>query len=104
MNGSVDFLRKDFSDIVNHDMVHGIMKTATVRDLRTRFPVIQGWLAEGEQIAITKSGRRIAILTKAAPEPEKTLRSVFAKRFGTPLARPERTTRLTQTLIEDRGS
>ena len=27
----------------------------------------------------------------------------FAKRFGTPLARPKKTTNLTQTLIEDRG-
>lgn len=31
------------------------MKTATVRDLRLHFPTVEGWLAEGEPVAITKS-------------------------------------------------
>jgi len=79
------------------------MKTATVRDLRTRFPVVQGWLAEGESVSITKSGKRIAMLTKADPIPEESPRSAFAKRFGALLAPPKKTTNITQTLIEDRG-
>lgn len=84
-------------------MIHALMKTATVRDLRTRFPEVEGWLAEGEPVAITKSGKRIAMLTKADPLPEESPRSAFAKRFGTPLARSGKTTNITQTLIEDRG-
>ena len=88
---------------VNHDMIHILMKTATVRDLRTRFPVVEGWLAEGESVAITKSGKRIAMLTKADPVPEVSPHSAFAKRFGTPLPRPRKPTNIAQTLIEDRG-
>ena len=84
-------------------MFHTAMKTASVRDLRLHFPIVEGWLAEGEPVAITKSGKRIAMLTKAGPVPEKSPRSAFAKRFGTALNRPKKTTNLTQTLIEDRG-
>lgn len=84
-------------------MIHIIMKTATVRDLRTRFPAVEGWLAEGESVAITKSGKRIAMLTKADPIPEESPRSAFAKRFGPPLIRPKKMTNIAQTLIEDRG-
>ena len=84
-------------------MIHMLMKTATVRDLRTRFPVVEGWLAEGESVAITKSGKRIAMLTKADPVSEVSPRSAFAKRFGTPLPRPRKPTKIAQTLIEDRG-
>jgi antitoxin (DNA-binding transcriptional repressor) of toxin-antitoxin stability system len=79
------------------------MKTATVRDLRTRFPVVEGWLAEGEQVAITKSGKRIAMLVSAEPIPEESPRVAFAKRFGTPLAPPRKATHIAQTLMEDRG-
>jgi antitoxin (DNA-binding transcriptional repressor) of toxin-antitoxin stability system len=84
-------------------MFHTAMKTASVRDLRLHFPIVEGWLAEGEPVAITKSGKRIAMLTKVGPVPEKSPRSAFAKRFGTALGRPKKTTSLTQTLIEDRG-
>lgn len=84
-------------------MIHSIMKTATVRDLRTRFPVIQGWLAEGEEVAITKSGKRIAILTKAPPTKQESPRSAFARRFGTAIARSKKTTNIAQVLIDDRG-
>ena len=77
------------------------MKTASVRDLRLHFPVVEGWLAEGESVVITKSGKRIAMLTKAVPE--KSPRSAFGKRFGTLLPRQGKTTRLAQTLMEDRG-
>ena len=84
-------------------MFHSLMKTASVRDLRLHFPSVERWLAEGEAVAITKSGKRFAMLTKSAPEPNKSPRSVFAKRFGTPLARPKNPTNLTQMLIEERG-
>ena len=42
------------------------MKTATVRDLRTRFPFLETWLRAGEEIAVTKHGKTIARLV---PEP-----------------------------------
>jgi len=41
------------------------MKTATVRDLRTKFPVLARWMEDGEQIEITRRGRVIARLTPA---------------------------------------
>lgn len=41
------------------------MKTASIRDLRYRFPTIERWLRAGETVAITRRGRRIARL---APE------------------------------------
>jgi len=73
----------------------------TIEHLKERF--VEEGLAEGESVAITKSGKRIAMLTKSVPEPEKSPRSAFAKRFGTPLARPKNPTNLTQMLMEDRG-
>ena len=42
------------------------MKTATVRDLRTKFPVLARWMEDGEAIEITRRGRVIAHLTPAA--------------------------------------
>ena len=48
------------------------MKTATVRDLRTKFPVLSRWLDDGQQIEITRRGRVIALLTPAGnPKPGK---------------------------------
>ena len=79
------------------------MKTATVRDLRLHFPQVEGWLAEGEPIAITKSGKRIATLIKAEHTQPDSPHTIFAKRFGTPSPHPKKTTYLSQTLIEDRG-
>jgi len=73
----------------------------TIEHLKERF--VEEGLAEGESVAITKSGKRIAMLTKSVPESEKSPRSAFAKRFGTPLARPKNPTNLTQMLMEDRG-
>jgi len=98
-----DFSRKELSNDVKQYMFHIIMKTATVRDLRLHFPVVEGWLAEGEPVVITKSGKRIAMLTKSGPVPEKSPRSAFAKRFGTPLPRHGKMTHIAQTLMEDRG-
>ena len=43
------------------------------------------------------------LLTKADPVLEVSPRSAFAKRFGTPLPRPRKPTKIAQTLIEDRG-
>lgn len=49
------------------------MKTATVRDLRNKFPRIEAWVHEGESIAISKRGKVIATLVPAlgAVEPQK---------------------------------
>jgi prevent-host-death family protein len=44
------------------------MKTATVRDLRNRFPRVASWIAEGEPVEITKSGKPFARLVPAVPE------------------------------------
>ena len=43
------------------------MKTATVRDMRYRFPEIQARLREGEEIQITKRRRVIARLVPVKP-------------------------------------
>jgi prevent-host-death family protein len=45
------------------------MKTATVRDLRNRFPQIAAWIEEGEPVEITRAGKRFARLVPAPPEP-----------------------------------
>jgi prevent-host-death family protein len=44
------------------------MKTATIRDLRNRFPRVAAWIAEGEPVEITKAGKPFARLVPAAPE------------------------------------
>ena len=44
------------------------MKTATVRDLRNRFPRVAAWIDEGEPVEITKSGKPFARLVPPAPE------------------------------------
>ena len=41
------------------------MKTASIRDLRTKFPVLARWMDDGEAIEITRRGRVIAHLTPA---------------------------------------
>jgi prevent-host-death family protein len=43
------------------------MKTATVRDLRNRFARVAAWIAEGEPVEITKSGKPFALLVPPAP-------------------------------------
>ena len=40
------------------------IKTVTVRELRTSFPKVEAMLLEGQQIAITKRGRIIALLVE----------------------------------------
>jgi prevent-host-death family protein len=44
------------------------MKTATVRDLRNRFPRVAAWIHNGEPVEITKSGKPFARLVPATPE------------------------------------
>ena len=39
------------------------MKTATVRDLRNEFAMLEAWLAEGEHIEIRKRGEPVAVLS-----------------------------------------
>ena len=56
------------------------VKTATVRDLRTRFPRIEGWLKEGETVTITKRQAVIAVLSA----PLAKVRPDFARRFRQP--------------------
>lgn len=43
------------------------MKTATVRDLRTQFPRLAAWIAEGESVEITKAGKPFAHLVPTTP-------------------------------------
>jgi antitoxin (DNA-binding transcriptional repressor) of toxin-antitoxin stability system len=44
------------------------MKTATVRDLRNRFPRVAAWIEQGEPVEITKAGKLFARLVPATPE------------------------------------
>ena len=41
------------------------MKTATVADLRNRFPSVYRWIEEGESVELTKRGRVVAHLVPA---------------------------------------
>ena len=50
------------------------MKTATIRDLRNRFPRVAAWIAEGEEVDITKAGKLFARLVP--PPPVKTAKFV----------------------------
>ena len=61
------------------------MKTATIRDLRNRFPRVAAWIAEGESVEITKAGKLFARLVP--PAPAKT----------PPLVKPDIMARLKQT-------
>lgn len=54
------------------------MRTATVRDLRTKFPTIESWLADGRSVLITKQGRPVALLSKPPAE----IAPDFNSRFG----------------------
>jgi antitoxin (DNA-binding transcriptional repressor) of toxin-antitoxin stability system len=76
------------------------MKTATVRQLRTAFPRIESWLAEGERVTITKRNKIVAELTP----PSRKTKANFAKRFGPKPAPRGPKTRAVELLLEERGS
>ncbi len=61
------------------------MKTASVRDLRNRFARVAAWIAQGEPVQITKSGKVFARLLPPAPPNE------------TKLVKPDILARLKQT-------
>jgi len=44
------------------------MKTATVRDLRNRFPRVAAWITAGQQVEITRRGKVFARLVPARPK------------------------------------
>jgi antitoxin (DNA-binding transcriptional repressor) of toxin-antitoxin stability system len=44
------------------------MKTATVRDLRNSFSMLEAWLSEGEDIRIEKRGQPIGVLSAWRPD------------------------------------
>jgi antitoxin (DNA-binding transcriptional repressor) of toxin-antitoxin stability system len=75
------------------------MKTATVRQLRTAFPRIESWLAEGESVTITKRKKIVAQLTPppAARKPD------FIKRFGHSKRPPGPIIDAVGLLLEERG-
>ena len=49
------------------------MKTATVRDLRNRFPRVAAWISEGEAVEITKSGKPFAHLVPVGSKTRRKL-------------------------------
>lgn len=77
------------------------IKTVTVRELRTSFPKIEAMLLGGQQIAITKRGRIIALLV----EPSKGKRSRkldWKKRFGSAIRGDEPRTDVVGLLLRER--
>ncbi|MEI7731844.1 MAG: prevent-host-death protein [Verrucomicrobiota bacterium] len=44
------------------------MKTATVRDLRNRFPQVAAWITQGQPVEITRAGKVFAHLVPAPPQ------------------------------------
>ncbi|MCE0496466.1 MAG: hypothetical protein LV481_00780 [Methylacidiphilales bacterium] len=75
------------------------MKTATVRQLRTEFPRIEGWLAEGESVTITK--HKVIVAELMAPRPAKPN---FARRFSVKVKRRPSVKGAVDLLLEERGS
>ena len=58
------------------------MKTATVRDLRNSFPRVAAWIAEGESVEITKSGKVFALLVPPSPvQPPKVIKPNIMERL-----------------------
>lgn len=79
------------------------MRTAPVKDLRTKFPTIEGWVRAGETVVITKNGRPVATLSG----PPQADRPNMAKRFGGPVKQPHVLPTgqgAVDLLLEDRGS
>jgi antitoxin (DNA-binding transcriptional repressor) of toxin-antitoxin stability system len=76
------------------------MKTATVRQLRTSFPRIESWLAEGEIVAITKHKKVVGHLSP----PRRPGKPDFAKRFEHAKRPPGPITHSVDLLLEERGA
>ena len=55
------------------------MKTATVRDLRNRFPRVAAWIAEGEPVEITRSGKLFARLVPPTKTPSLVKPDIMAR-------------------------
>ena len=55
------------------------IKTATVRDLRNRFPRVAAWIAEGEPVEITKAGKLFARLVPPAKTPKLVKPDIMAR-------------------------
>ena len=55
------------------------MRTATVRDLRNHFPRVAAWIAEGESVEITKSGKLFARLVPPAKTPRLVKPDIMAR-------------------------
>ena len=55
------------------------MKTATVRDLRNRFPRVAAWIAEGEPVEITRAGKLFARLVPPAKTPKLVKPDIMAR-------------------------
>jgi prevent-host-death family protein len=49
------------------------MKTATVRELRNHYNTLLEWVAEGEEVVITKRGKSVARLVPELGENERTV-------------------------------
>lgn len=75
------------------------MKTATVRQLRTEFPRIEGWLAEGESVTITK--HKVVVAELIAP---RSGRPNFARRFSVKAKRKPSARGAVDLLMEERGA
>jgi antitoxin (DNA-binding transcriptional repressor) of toxin-antitoxin stability system len=60
-------------------MIH--MKRVTVRELRTAFPKIEAMLLRGQEVAITKRGKIVALLVQPSKRDQKR-KLDFRKRFG----------------------
>ena len=55
------------------------MKTATVRDLRNRFPRVAAWIAEGEPVEITKAGKLFDRLVPPTKTPKLVKPDIMAR-------------------------
>ncbi len=75
------------------------MKTATVRQLRTEFPRIEGWLAEGESVAITK--HKVIVAELCSP---RSTKPNLARRFAVKVKRKPSARGAVDLLLEERGS
>jgi antitoxin (DNA-binding transcriptional repressor) of toxin-antitoxin stability system len=78
------------------------MKTITVRELRTAFPKIETMLLNGEEVAITKRGRTVALLVQ--PEKRRPKRKLnFKRRFGETVKSKRPQTDVVGLLLRERG-